>query len=130
MDHEILEGLLLGDLLGSTVGKVNNYDEAIKLILTDSKVLGTILGNGDDITLGLDVGTHQYSSHRSFDGSNNGDIEVVLLRDELESSDVKVIESDEGIKPGIYNDEGLDNIIVNVDGIALKLDVGKNQGYI
>ena len=54
---EILGGLLIGDSLGSTYGKVLRSDEGIKLILFDGKVLGTILGNGYGITVGLDFRT-------------------------------------------------------------------------
>ena len=48
---------MLGFLLGSTGGKALGSDEGIKLVSNDGKVLGTILGNLDGITLGLDVGT-------------------------------------------------------------------------
>ena len=51
-----LEGLLLGESLGYTYGKVLGSDEVIKLGYTYGKVIGTILGNVDGITLGIDVG--------------------------------------------------------------------------
>ena len=46
-----IEGLLLGDSLGSTDGKLLGSDEGIKLGLYDGKVLGYILVNVDGITL-------------------------------------------------------------------------------
>ena len=49
--------LPIGDLLGCTDGKVLGSVEVIKLGYINDKVLGTILGNVDGITLGLDVGT-------------------------------------------------------------------------
>ena len=52
-----LEGLLLGDSLEYTDGKVRGSDEGINLGSTDGKVIGTVLGNVDGITLGIDVGT-------------------------------------------------------------------------
>ena len=48
---------MIGDSLGSTDGKVLGSDEGIKLEISDGKVLVTILGNIDGITLGLGVGT-------------------------------------------------------------------------
>ena len=42
-----LEGLLLGDSLGSTDGKVLVSDEGIKLVFSGGKLLGTILRNLD-----------------------------------------------------------------------------------
>ena len=51
------EGVFLGDLLRSTYVIVLGSDEGIKLVLSDCKALGTILGNVDEITLGIDVGT-------------------------------------------------------------------------
>ena len=43
--------------MGSPDGKVLESDQVIKLISKYSKVLGTILGDVDVITLGIDVGT-------------------------------------------------------------------------
>ena len=43
------------------------FDEGIKLGLFDGKVLGTILGNADGITLRLDVGTELGYLDGSFD---------------------------------------------------------------
>ena len=50
-----LDRLLLIYSLVYTDGKVIGSDEGIKLGYNDGKVLGTILGNGNVITLGLDV---------------------------------------------------------------------------
>ena len=52
-----LEGLLLGDSLGSTHSKVLGSNEVIKLGSIYGKVLGAILRNVYGITLDLDVGT-------------------------------------------------------------------------
>ena len=52
-----IEGLLLGDSMGCTDGKVLGYNEGIRVVTTDSKVFVTIIGNVDVITLGLDVET-------------------------------------------------------------------------
>ena len=48
---------MLGDSLGSTDEKLLGYNEGIKLLLYDGKVLVTLLGNVDGIKLGRDVGT-------------------------------------------------------------------------
>ena len=48
---------MIGGSLGSTDGKVLGYDEVIKLASTDGKLLVTILGNVDGITLGIYIGT-------------------------------------------------------------------------
>ena len=45
-------------------------DEGIKLVSNDGKVIETILGNVDEITLGIDVGTYLGSLDGLFDGSN------------------------------------------------------------
>ena len=52
-----LEVLLLGDSMVSTDGEVIGPDKGIDLLSTYDEVLGTILGNLDGITLGIDVGT-------------------------------------------------------------------------
>ena len=64
---------------GSTDGKVPESNEGIKLGLFDGKVLDTILGNVDVITIGFDVGTELGSFDGSFDVSNDGKIEGLLL---------------------------------------------------
>ena len=50
-----LEGLLLGGSLGSCDSKVIGSDEVIKLVISDDEELGTILGNVDGTTLGIDL---------------------------------------------------------------------------
>ena len=42
-------------------------------------MIGTILGNLDEITLRIDVGTKLGYLNGSFDGSNDGKLEVLLL---------------------------------------------------
>ena len=74
-----LEIFLLGDSLVPTDGKVLCPDEGIKLGSTDGEVLGTILGDVDVPTLEIDVGTDLVSLDESFDGSNNGQVEGLLL---------------------------------------------------
>ena len=74
-----LGGLLLGDSVGYTYGKMLGSDEGIKLGISDSEVLGTILLNVDEITLGHDVGTELVSLDGSFDGYNDGKLETVFL---------------------------------------------------
>ena len=49
----------------------------------DAKVLETILGHADVITLGSDVGTYLGSLDGSFDGSNDSKLEGLLLGDSL-----------------------------------------------
>ena len=80
--------------MGSTDGKVIVSDEGIKLRSTDGKVLANITGNVDGITLLLDVGTELSSLDGSFDGSNDGKPEVVLLGSSLVSTDGEVFSSD------------------------------------
>ena len=65
--------------MGSTDDKVLGSDEGIKLGLFYSKVFDTILGNVDKITLGLDVGPDLGYLDRSFDCSNDGKLEGLLL---------------------------------------------------
>ena len=48
-----IEELLHGDSMVYTDGKVHGSDESIKLVSTDGKVIGTILGNIDIIKPGL-----------------------------------------------------------------------------
>ena len=117
------EGLFLRDSLGSTDGKVIVSDEGIKLVTTDSKVLGTLLENVDGITLRLDVGTELGYLYGPFDGSNDGKLEGLLIGESLGSTDGKVIGSDEGIKLGLFDSEVIGTIIGNIDGITLGIDV-------
>ena len=62
---------MLVDSLGYTDGKALVSDEGIKLVSTDGKVIGTIIGNVDKITLCLDIGTDLGSLYIFFDGSND-----------------------------------------------------------
>ena len=55
---------------------------------------GTILGNVDVITLRIDVGTELGSLDVSFDGSNDRNIEGILIGDSLGYTDSKVLGSD------------------------------------
>ena len=52
-----IEGLLIGDSLGSTDVTVLGSDKGIKLGSTGDEALGTILGDVDRITLGIYVRT-------------------------------------------------------------------------
>ena len=78
-DSGKLEWLLLGGSLGYTDGKALGSDEGIKLGSTDGKVIGTILENIYGITLGIDIGIELVFLDGSFDGSNNGKLEDLLL---------------------------------------------------
>ena len=77
--------------MGSTYSKVPGSDEGIKLGLFYGKVLGTILLNVDEITLGFGVGTDMVSVYGFFDGYNDGNIEGLLLGDSLGSTYGKVL---------------------------------------
>ena len=74
-----LECLFLGGSLRYNYGKVIGSDEGIKLRFTDGKVFGNILGNLDRITLGIDIGTKLGSLDGSFDSSNEGKLEGLLI---------------------------------------------------
>ena len=65
-----LKGLLSEDSLGSTDGKVLDFDEGTKLRSTIGKFLGTVLGNVNVITLGIDVGTELGCLYGTIDSSN------------------------------------------------------------
>ena len=69
-------------------------DEGIKLGLSYGKVLGAIVKNSYEVTIGLDVGTDLGSLDRSIGGYNGGKIEVLLLGDSLVYIDGKVHVSD------------------------------------
>ena len=75
-------------------------DESIKLVLSYGKFLGTILGNVDVITLGIDVGTDLGSLDGPIDCCNYVNIEVLFLGESLVFNSCKVLASDEGIKLG------------------------------
>ena len=111
---------MIGDSLGSNVGKVIGSNEGIKLGYTDGKVLGTIIGNVDGITIGIDVGTDLGSLYGSFDSSNYVKLEGLFIGDSLGStdgkpglSDGKVLCSDECIKLGLFDGEVLGTILGN-----------------
>ena len=72
-------------------------DDGIKLGSTYGKVLGTKLGSVYGITLDLDVGTELGSLDGSFDASNDGKLEGLLIVDSLVSTDGKVLVSDMGM---------------------------------
>ena len=124
---------MLGDSLVSYDGKVRGSYEVIKLGLYDGKVIGTILGNADIITLGIDVGTELRSSDGSFDVSNDGKIEGLLIGGLIGCNGGKVLGSNEGIKLGSTDGKLLGNIIGNVNRITIGIDVitylGSLDGY-
>ena len=68
-----------GGSLGYTGGKVLGFGKCIKLGISGDKVLGNILGNIDEITLELDVGTDLGSVDVYLDVSNYVNLEVLLL---------------------------------------------------
>ena len=70
-------------LLVSTDGIVLNSDEDIKLGSSDGKVLSTILGYVDGITVVLDVVTDLGSLDVLFDGSNDKKLGSLFLGDSL-----------------------------------------------
>ena len=107
---------------------MSEYDEGIKFGSTDGNVLGTILGNLDRIKLGIDVGTELGSLDEFFYISNYGKLEQLFLGDSLESTDVKVLGSDEGINLILSDGKVIGTILVDVDGITLGIDVGTDMG--
>ena len=64
---------------GYTDDKLLGFDEGIQVWLYDGKVIGTILGNLDGITHGIDVGTYMGSLEGFFYYSNYGKIEGLFL---------------------------------------------------
>ena len=74
------EGLLFGGTLGYTHGKVLGSVERIELVLSVVELFGTIFGNVNEITLGIDVGTELGSLDVSFYGYNHGKFERLLLK--------------------------------------------------
>ena len=105
-------------------------DEGIKLGLSDGKLFVTILRNIYGIILGLDVGRELRSLDESFDGSNDGKLEGILIGGSLVSTDIKVLGSDEGIKLGLSYHIVFVTILGNVDGIILGIDAGTELGYL
>ena len=63
---------MLGGSQKFTDGQVIGSDEGINLQLFSREVLGTLLGDVDGITLGIDVGTDLCSLDLSFDSFNDG----------------------------------------------------------
>ena len=110
--------------MGYTDGKALGSNEGIKLGLSGSEVIGTILGNVDRITPGIDIETYMVSLDGYFDSYNDGKFEGLLIGDSLESTYGKVFGSNEGIKLGSTDGEVLGIIIRDVDGITIGLDVG------
>ena len=78
-NHSKIEGLSLGDSLGSTDGEVLGSDEGVKLGLSDGKFLGIILFDAVGITRGLDVGTDMVSLNESYDGYIDGNLLSLFL---------------------------------------------------
>ena len=66
-------------------------DVGIILVLSAGKVIGTILGNADRITLGIDVGTELVSLDVSFDCFNVGKLVRLFIGGSLGSTDGKTI---------------------------------------
>ena len=64
-------------------------DEGIKLVSTDGKVFGTVLGNVDVISLGIDFGTYLGSLDGYFDYSNYDKLDLLFLGDSLGYTDGK-----------------------------------------
>ena len=95
--------------------------KGIKLVISDGKVIVTILGNVDGITVGIDVGTEFGSLDGSFDGSNYVKLEGLLLGDSLASNDGKMFCSDEGIKQGLSDFKVIGTI--HGDGYGITWDI-------
>ena len=84
----------------------------------------TIIGDADGITLGIGVVTYPGSSDGSLYCYNDGKLEGFFLGGSLGSTDEEVLGYDEGVKVGLFYGEVIGNILGNVDGITLRLDVG------
>ena len=109
--NDKLEELLIGDSLVYNFDKLFGSNKGIKLGLYHGKGIGNIIVNVDRITLGIDVETELSSLDGSLHGSNDGNIEGLLIGDSLGSTDVKVFGSNEGIKLGLYYGKGLGTIL-------------------
>ena len=103
-------------------------DEGINLVCTNGKLIWTIHGNVDGITLEFDVGTEMGSLYWSCNFSNVGKLEGLLLVGSLVSTDGKVIGSDEGIELILYDGKVIGTILGNVDVISLYIDVVTELG--
>ena len=84
----------------------------IKLGLSYGKVLGTVIGNVDVITLGINVETELGSLDGSFDDYKDGKFEALFLGGWLRSTDGKVLVT----------------ISENIYGITLRINVGTDMG--
>ena len=96
--------------------------EVIKLVSTNSKVLGTILEDIDEITLGIDIETYLSSLYGSFDASNDVKLEVLYRGDPTGSIDSEVFCFDEGMKLVLSGCNLICIILGNVDRITLGMD--------
>ena len=85
-------------------------------------MFGTILGNVDRITLGLDIGTELGSLDISFDDYKDGKLEGFIIVDSLVYTDGKVLVSYEVIKLELSGVNVRGAILGNVDGITLDID--------
>ena len=121
---------MLGGSPRYTDDKVPGSDEGIKLGSTDGKVLGTILGNVDGITPGFDSGTYMAPLDRSFDGSNDDNLEGLFLEDSPGYTGGKFIGYNEGIKLGLFDVEVLGTLLRNVYGITLGFSVRTELGFL
>ena len=113
-----------------TDGKVLGSEEFIKLVSTYGGFLGNILVNVDGITLGLGVVTDRGYLYVSFDVSNDGNLDGLLIGGSLGSTDGEVLGSDEGIKLILSYGKVLGTILGNVYGITLGLGVGTYLVYL
>ena len=125
-----IEGLLLVGSLGYTYGKFLGSNEGTKLGCTGGKVSATIFRKVDIITLGIDIGTEMGFLDVSFDGSNYGKLEGLFIVYSMGYTGGKVLGSNERIKLVLSGGKMLRTILVNLDGIALGLDVGTEIGYL
>ena len=89
-------------------------DEGVKLVLSGVGFIGTILGNVDGITLGINIGTYMVSLDLSFDGSNDGKLERLFLGDTVRSTDGKVLDPDKDVNQGLSDGKVFGTIIGNV----------------
>ena len=97
-------------------------DRDMKLALSGSKMLGTILVNIDGITHGIGLGTYQVSLDGSFDGYNGGKCEGLFIGGSLGYTDNKLVGTDEVIT--LISDVGkeLGIILEYVPGVTFGLD--------
>ena len=76
------------------------------------------------ITLGLDVGSDMSSLDGSFDGSDYGKLNGLLLGDSMVYTDSKVIVSDGKMQLGLCGGKVIGTIIGSIYGITLSINVG------